>query len=148
MDGTARCAACGGELKRDVRGDEVTYKGHSVHIDQPGWYCTGCSEVVLEWDDAAVMENAFEALKVEVDGLLSPAEVTRIRKKLGLSQRKAGAILGGGPRSFQKYESGTDWITRSMANLLRLLDNDPTRIKELASRRKAEPQDSGVCNSY
>lgn len=133
-------------MKRDVRGDDVTYKGQSVHVDQPGWYCTGCSEVVFEWDDAAVMENAFMALKVEVDGLLPPAEVTRIRKKLGLSQRKAGAILGGGPRSFQKYESGTDWVTRSMANLLRLLDNDPSRIKELTLRGKADTQNSSSPN--
>jgi len=50
---------------------------------------------------------------------------------LGLSQRKAGARLGGGPRSFQKCESGTDQVTKAMANLLRLLDRHPTMIKEL-----------------
>ena len=70
-------------------------------------------------------------LKAEVDGILTPEGVSRIRRKLGLSQRRAGALLGGGPRSFQKYESGTDWVTRSMSNLLLLLDRDPTRLSEL-----------------
>jgi HTH-type transcriptional regulator/antitoxin MqsA len=41
--------------------------------------------------------------------------------------------LGGGPRAFQKYESGADWVTKAMANLLRLLDRDPSGIAALAS---------------
>jgi HTH-type transcriptional regulator/antitoxin MqsA len=87
--------------------------------------------VVLEPADSAVTEAAFIPLKAEVDGILTPHEVQRIRRKLGLSQRSAGALLGGGPRSFQKYESGKDWVTRAMANLLRLLEHDPKRLQEL-----------------
>ena len=126
-----RCHACGAELVRDVRAGEVVYKGHTAKVDQPGWYCQGCDEVVLDGADAIVADEAFIRLRAEVDGVLIPQEVARIRTKLGLSQRRAGALLGGGPRSFQKYESGTDWITKAMANLLRLLDRDPTRITEL-----------------
>lgn len=129
-----KCHECGSEMSRDVRPRPVTYKGHSVSIEQPGWYCTKCEEVVLAGEDAALMEAAFINLKAEVDGILTPSEVQRIRAKLGLSQRRAGALLGGGARSFQKYESGTDWITKSMANLLRLLDRDPGRLAELVGR--------------
>jgi HTH-type transcriptional regulator/antitoxin MqsA len=131
MDTILRCHECGADMVRAVRPDTVEYKGRSTAIEQPGWYCKGCKEVVLSGDDMAVTEAAFVHLKAEVDGILTPAEVQRIRKKLGLSQRKAGALLGGGPRSFQKYESGTDWVTKPMANLLRLLDRHPTMIKEL-----------------
>ncbi|MDY0061626.1 MAG: type II toxin-antitoxin system MqsA family antitoxin [Myxococcota bacterium] len=131
MSETIRCHACGTEMVRDVRPDEVVYKGHAEKIDQPGWFCQGCDEVVLEGGDSAVADEAFIRLRAEVDGVLTPQEVTRIRQRLGLSQRQAGALLGGGPRSFQKYESGTDWVTKAMANLLRLLDRDPTRIEEL-----------------
>ena len=42
-------------------------------------------------------------------------------KRLRISQRKAGEILGGGPRSFHKYENGDVVVSRSMANLLYLL---------------------------
>lgn len=133
MGKTMKCHECGAEMVRDVRPGEVTYKGHVVKIEQPGWYCQGCDEIVLDGPDSAVTERAFVQLKVEVDGILPPSEVARIRRKLGLSQRRAGALLGGGPRSFQKYESGTDWVTRSMANLLRLLDRDPNRLAELVA---------------
>lgn len=64
--------------------------------------------------------------------------------KLGLSQRQAGALLGGDPRSFEKYESGTDWITKSMANLLRLLDRDPGRLAELGGRSAGGASGSSV----
>jgi len=133
MGKTIQCHECGAVMVRDVRPGDVTYKGHVARIDQPGWYCQGCHEIVLDGPDSAVTEQAFVELKVEVDGILPPGEVTRIRRKLGLSQRRAGAVLGGGPRSFQKYESGTDWVTRSMANLLRLLDRDPNRLAELVA---------------
>ncbi len=135
MGKTIKCPECGWKMVRDLRPDEVIYKGRTVRIGQPGWYCTrkGCDEVVLEGPDSAVTEQAFIGLKAEVDGILTPEGVARIRRKLGLSQRKAGSLLGGGPRSFQKYESGTDWVTRSMSNLLRLLDRDPTRLAELVA---------------
>jgi HTH-type transcriptional regulator/antitoxin MqsA len=123
-------------MVRDTRPDEVEYKGRSVIFDQPGWYCAACDEVVLDAPDAAVANDAFVNLRAEVDGLLTPQEITRIRTKLGLSQRQAGALLGGGPHAFQKYESGTDWVTRAMANLLRLLDRDPAAIEALVAISK------------
>lgn len=135
MDEKTICHECGADMIPDVRSEELTYKGHSVRIDSRGWYCSGCSEALFELEEAGRHMEAFAALRAEVDGVLTPHEVTRIRMKLGLSQRKASALLGGGPRSFQKYESGVDWITRSMANLLRLLDNDPSRLKELIPRQ-------------
>ena len=126
-----RCHDCGSKMDRGVRPDTVTYKGKSVAVEQPGWYCTKCDEVVLDGPDTRITEAAFVRLKADVDGILTPGEVRSIREKLGISQREAGRILGGGPRSFQKYESGTDWVTRSMANLLRLLDADPRRLREI-----------------
>jgi len=139
MDKVLRCHECGSDMVRDTRPHDVDYKGRSVTVQQSGWYCTGCKEVVVDGTDMTVLEDAFVRLKAEVDGILTPAEVTRIRKHLGLSQRQAGALLGGGPRSFQKYESGTDWVTRAMANLLRLLDKDPSRLAELGDIRHARP---------
>jgi HTH-type transcriptional regulator/antitoxin MqsA len=135
-----KCHACAGKMVREVRADKVTYKGHSVDIQQPGWYCQNCDEVVLDGPDSAITEAAFVRLKAEVDGILTPQEVARIRKRLGLSQRRAGALLGGGARSFQKYESGTDWVTRAMANLLRLLDRDPARVRELIGGTEKQGQ--------
>ncbi len=51
-------------------------------------------------------ERAFVQLRAEVDGVLLPEQVAEVRGKLRISQREAGRLLGGGPRAFQKYESG------------------------------------------
>ena len=65
--------------------------------------------------------------------MLKPIDVARVRKSLGLNQRKAGQLLGGGPRAFQKYESGTQAVSVPMSNLLRLLAADPSRLQEIVA---------------
>jgi HTH-type transcriptional regulator/antitoxin MqsA len=76
--------------------------------------------------------------------VLSPRHIASIRERLSLSQRRAGELLGGGPRSFQKYESGGQQVSVPMANLLRLLEKDPRRLreiaKEMATSRSARPR--------
>ncbi len=70
-------------------------------------------------------ERSFLGFKAEEDGVLESEQVTAFRTKLGLNQRAAGKWLGGGPRSFQKYEAGTQTLRALMSNLLRLLAHDP-----------------------
>ncbi len=70
-------------------------------------------------------EQAFFELRAEVEDVSSPAEVSEIRKRLGISQRPAGEVLGRGPRAFQKYEKGTASVSAPMSNLLRLLAEAP-----------------------
>ena len=125
------CHDCGTKLIREERPVEISYKGQSAMVQQPGWWCPDCGEGVLVGKDLSATEPAFVELKARVDGILTPAEVRRIRTKLKLSQRKASAILGGGPRAFQKYENGEVCISRAMSNLLRLLDTNPKLLLEL-----------------
>ena len=46
-------------------------------------------------------EKAFLELKAEVDDVFGPSDVAAVGETIGLSQRKAGEILGGGPRAFR-----------------------------------------------
>lgn len=62
---------------------------------------------------------------------MSPEEIRRIRERLGLSQVEAGELLGGGPRAFTKYESGTIKPAASVSNLLKLLDMNPEMLASL-----------------
>lgn len=134
---TMRCHDCGTELIRETRPTEYTYKGHSITVEQPAWWCSDCGEGVLVGKDFRAKEPAFAALKAEVDGLLTPQEIKRIRSKLKLSQRRAGAILGGGPHAFQKYESGEVGVSQAMSNLLRLLDKNPKLLRDLDTTEAA-----------
>jgi len=109
----------------------VAYSRHRREYQNTGWWCTKCGEGILE---GAELEKGFAAaaeLRAEVDGVLKPAEVIAIRKKLGLTPAVAARALGGGVKAFYKYESGTTPPSVPMSNLLRLLDHDPARLAEL-----------------
>jgi HTH-type transcriptional regulator/antitoxin MqsA len=127
----------GAILKRDVRRKTLKYKGIERAFNLPGWWPADDGDGILEPSDLELSSQAFDELRAEVEGLPRPDEIRRIRTRLKLSQRKAGEILGGGPRAFQKYESGEVAVSRPMANLLLLLDRDPSRLKELAADKAA-----------
>jgi HTH-type transcriptional regulator / antitoxin MqsA len=126
-------------MRFERRGHVLSYKGHERTVETLGWWCVQCGEGILTGDALKANEQAFQELKAEIDAVLSPAEVAAVRAKLGLSQRKAGELLGGGPRAFQKYEAGTQAVSTPMSNLLRLLANDPARLEELT---EAQPSPS------
>ncbi len=132
---TQPCPECGGTMRYTTGNDQLTYKGQSRIIKTLGWWCQDCGEGILTGEPLREHEKAFLSFKAEVDRVLSPTDVAEVRKKLGLSQRKAGELLGGGPRAFQKYEGGSQAVSAPMSNLLRLLDNDPARIEELIPKR-------------
>lgn len=121
----------GERLMRRTRPATVRYKGHETIVDLPGWYPEGDGDGIVNARDMRVLDRALNGLKAAVDDVPAPDEVRRIRRRLGLTQRLAGDLLGGGARAFQKYEAGDVVVSRPMANLLRLLDRDPSRLAEL-----------------
>lgn len=129
---TTTCPECGAVAVQEVRTDTVEYKGHREPVRVSGRWCDTCGEAVLEGEALQKREQAFLELRAKVEGVLSPHRVAAIRERLKLSQRRAGELLGGGPRAFQKYESGTQQVSVPMTNLLRLLERDPRRLGELA----------------
>jgi HTH-type transcriptional regulator/antitoxin MqsA len=126
-------------LRRDVRPFTLTYKGESMTFDMPGWYGDGADDGVFEPEDMKISDRALNRLKARADGLLEPEEIRRIRKRLGLTQEEAGEIIGGGPRAFQKYETGDGLPSRAISSALVLLDHDPSGLAVLAARHAAAP---------
>ena len=130
------CPKTGAPMYRDVRPMTLTYKGESITVDMPGWYCDSSDESIHTGKDAVVSDRALNRLKARNEGLLEPEDIRRIRKKLGLSQTAAGQVIGGGPRAFQKYESGDLLPSRAINSALRLLDHNPEALRLLK-----QPQD-------
>lgn len=130
------CPICGAAsaMVLEPRDVPITYKTHQRSHVTTTWWCTNCDDGILEPDMLEARERAFVELRAEVDNVLLPEQVAAIRKKLGLSQREAGRILGGGVRAFQKYESGETPVSEPMKNLLTLLGNRPERLRELQPR--------------
>ncbi|HVZ69663.1 MAG TPA: type II toxin-antitoxin system MqsA family antitoxin [Rhizomicrobium sp.] len=126
----------GEKLTRDTRPFTVRYAGYAKIVDLPGWYPAGKGDSIHAGRDMDAADKALQELKAMVGDVLKPEKVRQIRQRLKLSQRRAGEILGGGPRAFQKYESGEVTVSRPMAQLLRLLSRDPRRLKELTAPDK------------
>ena len=125
----------GAPLHRDVRPLTLTYKGESITFDMPGWYGDRPDEGIHTGDDMKVSDRALNRLKARTEGLLEPEEIKRIRKKIGLTQEAAGELIGGGPRAFQKYETGDLLPSRAISSALALLDHDPKALRVLEARR-------------
>ena len=56
---TCKCPNCGAQMNRDIRPEEITYKGRTLTVRQPGFYCAGCGEVVLTAADIQATEPAI-----------------------------------------------------------------------------------------
>ncbi len=128
------CPETGQPMVRGVRLMTITYRGHSAAFDMPGWYCEADGESVHSGEDMKVSDHELNRLKARVDGLLLPEDVLRIRKRLRLTQKGAGQLIGGGPNAFQKYESGEVLVSHAIASALVLLDHDPTGLAVLKQR--------------
>ena len=122
-------------MHRGVRPMTLTYKDENITFDMPGWYCDQSEESTHSGADMKVSDRMLNRLKARSEGLLEPDEIRRIRKKLRLTQEAAGLVIGGGPRAFQKYESGDLLPSRAISSALILLDNDPNALRVLTRRQ-------------
>lgn len=129
------CPLTGAPMHRGVKPMALSYKGQSITVDMPGWYCDQSDESIHTGDDMKLSDRALNRLKARVEGLLEPEAIRRIRKKLGLTQALAGELIGGGPRAFQKYETGELLPSRAISSALVLLDHAPENLAVLESRR-------------
>ncbi len=122
-------------LTRGVRAVTLSYRGQTETVDLPGWYPAqdpSAEQGIHDARDMQVSDRAVNAMKAREAGLLAPAQIREIRRKLGLTQREAGRLIGGGPNAFQKYESGDVVLSKAADTALRLLANAPGRLSELS----------------
>jgi HTH-type transcriptional regulator / antitoxin MqsA len=127
----------GAVLRRGVRVRKIDYMGVDGFFAIPGWWPADDGEGILDAPDLKFIDLAFDQLRAEAAEHPGPADVRHMRQLLKLSQRRADEILAGEPGAFRKYESGERIVSRPMANVLRLLERDPSRLKELIADRAA-----------
>ncbi len=129
------CPSTGAPMRRGGRPLTLTYKGESITVDMPGRYPDASPDGIHTGTDMKVSDRALNRLKARVEGLLLPEEIRRIRRKLGLTQEAAGELIGGGPRAFQKYETGDLLPSRAISSALLLLDHEPASLAVLEGVR-------------
>jgi len=127
------CPACGGaELEHGLHHVPCTCKGRKTAFSLEGDKCPICGEVVLDPEGCETLNRLTEHFERSVNAqLYDPGFVLAVRKKLGLNQRQAGELFGGGADAFSRYEPGKAKPPQTLLQLFRLLDNAPARLKEL-----------------
>ena len=133
-----KCVACGGgPITREKRQASFKNNGKTLRYDQPGEWCADCGEVILDKSDKDATDPLIYNFQAKVDGRLTTDDILRIRKKLELTQKAAGELIGGGPNAFSRYETGKAYPARGTENFLRVLDAHPKVLKETLKKRAA-----------
>jgi putative zinc finger/helix-turn-helix YgiT family protein len=139
-----RCPVCGGEanLTREVR--PLTILGRSVAVEDEFYRCHRCAEEYFHPGMMdAVMRRATAQIREE-DGLLTPEQVRRIRRKYGLTQPEFERLLGVGANTVVRWERGTVPQGSAADSLLRLLDQFPENARFLADLHGVELPKDGM----
>ena len=123
------CPLCGeGVLSDSSKNVVERYKGVPFTLLVRGAFCNHCHDGFPEFDPK--QEARWVAFRDSIDAEES-AELTRIRKKLRLTQAKAAVLAGGGKNAFSRYEKGKVKPVAAVINLFRLLDRHPELLEEL-----------------
>ncbi len=128
------------EKKSEIDGHPFVIRGllHSV--------CDHCDERVTtpaqSRHNKKMIADARTQAVAERDRLqrFKPADVLRIRKRLGLTQAQAARVFGGGANAFSKYENGEVAPSDGMEKLLRLADSVPAAAQWLLQRAGVPPE--------
>lgn len=120
------------DMVRRKKNAVISYRGHEAIVRAvDGWHCPVCGEIEFADKEGERYAQALEKLRLKVDAE-EAAELARIRKRLGLSQRRAALIAGGGVNAFSRYENGKAKPVAAVVNLFRLLDKHPELMDEIA----------------
>jgi HTH-type transcriptional regulator/antitoxin MqsA len=142
-----QCPICSGsKLERKEVTETFEYKGQSFECpDYVVYACESCGEEIVDSKCLKESGRKIRDFYRKVDGLLTSDEIKRIRKfKLGLTQDDASKLIGGGPKSFCKYENCEVIQSEAVDNLLRVLDLYPYTLEVMKSKHNHKPASGKV----
>lgn len=127
------CPVCGAGHLTEHRGEcEVEHRG--TRETRPTWYsvCSECGSEIATAEQMRRNKRDTLAFRKRVDGLLTGPEIARVREQLGLTQKEAAQVFGGGPTAFSKYEHDDVAQSDAMDRLLRVAASVPAAYGWLA----------------
>lgn len=129
-----QCPSCSAaELIHDTRDLTYAYKGETTIIPAvTGDFCPACNESLLNAEESRrTMTMMLEFNKQVNAAIIDPEFIVTVRKKLGLDQREAAEIFGGGVNAFSRYENGKTKPPLALVKLLKVLDRHPNLLPEV-----------------
>lgn len=132
---TPRCQSCGFPrmVHETDHTETLTVAGRSLAVTGlSGWFCPECGDGWLDDESSQRYGLAGDEL-VRQHREQVKQEVKRIRRKLGLTQKQAANLFGGGVNAFSRYERGEVEPGPSTLKLLHLLDRHPELLREVVN---------------
>jgi len=129
-----KCPVCGAaDLIHDTRDLPYTYKGEFTTISAvTADFCPACDESITDLLETERVMREMQAFNKQVNAaIVDPGFIVSVRKKLGLGQREAADIFGGGINAFSRYENGKTKPPLALVKLFKLLDRHPDLINEV-----------------
>ena len=123
-------AESGRLLRRGIKMLTIEVDGGSFTYGQPGWWASiddpANTEGQLTDEDNVIRAAARREARAKAKHTpLTPLVIKAIREACGLSQQEAARVFGGGPKAFEKYETGEIAPSSSMTRLLLLAAKHP-----------------------
>lgn len=136
---TLSCALCGFAHAEEREYSKVVEKlGRRVEVHGLRHFvCPQCEADFTDSDQSRLNLSLVQAAFNEEQQLISAKQIRAWREQIGLTQRVAARIFGGGLNAFSKYETGEVVQSEAMDNLLWLVMREPSLLPLLASRRQA-----------
>lgn len=143
------CDPCG-EDREFIRGRRdrlVTVRGEEIPVAEPVFMCPSCGATQPD------LSEGIDSLKLAYDeyrrrhGLLTPAQIVKIREQYALSREAFASVLGMSAATLYRYEGGAlqDDLHDSMifacedpATMQRLVNRHPDRLSGLQRERFEE----------
>jgi HTH-type transcriptional regulator / antitoxin MqsA len=122
--------------------EERTYNQTVEHDDKQivveglrRFVCPKCDAVFMN-DEQSRHNLAITERAIGQDPrYLTPSQIRDWREGVGITQRQAAQLFGGGLNAFSKYENGTITQTEAMDNLLWVTMRYPGLVLDLSTRR-------------
>jgi len=120
----------GRPLRRGVKMLTINVDGQPFTYGQPGWWASfddpADTEGQLADEDNVIRAAARREARAKAKhATLTPLVIRAIRELCALSQQEAARVFGGGPKAFEKYESGEVAPSSAMVRLLLLAAKRP-----------------------
>jgi HTH-type transcriptional regulator/antitoxin MqsA len=123
---------CDGEYREVVEFQTFKVRGREVTVPVSLMKCDACGDVMYSPEQMDRAQNAVYAEIRRRENLLAPAEIASLRLGLGLKQEEFERMLGVGPKTVVRWESGRVFQGKAADALMRLVQADRENAARLA----------------
>ncbi|HST57193.1 MAG TPA: type II TA system antitoxin MqsA family protein [Longimicrobium sp.] len=123
---------CDGEYGEVVEPQAFKVRGREVTVPVSLMKCDACGDIMYSPEQ---MDRAQKAVYAEIrrrENLLAPEEIASLRLCLGLKQEEFERLLGLGPKTVVRWESGRVFQSKAADALMRLVQADRANAVRLA----------------